>query len=265
MDLCSIASGSSGNCIYAASDTTKLLIDTGVSKKRVEEGLERLLVRPEELSGILITHEHSDHIKGLGVMSRRYKLPIYATSGTIDAIRRMNCLGAIDSDLFVPVADAHPFFLGDVRVIPIAISHDAAEPVAYRLECEGKQMAVITDLGTYDADIVDRLQHLDALLLESNHDVRMLQVGSYPYYLKQRILGNKGHLSNDSSAHLLCSLLHDGMKQVLLGHLSQENNMEELALETVRQETNAYCGERNLHMPSIDVAHRDRTSRFVTV
>lgn len=265
MKLCSIASGSSGNCIFVGSDATKLLVDTGISKKRIEEGLYTLSVDPQELGGILITHEHADHIKGLGVMSRRYKLPIYATAGTIDAIRSMDGLGVIDDDLFVPVAEDCPFRIGDVRVTPFGISHDAAQPVAYRFSGEGRSMAVVTDLGEYDEGTVDRLQKLDALLLESNHDVRMLQVGNYPYYLKRRILGSRGHLSNETCARLLCELIHAGMKHVLLGHLSQENNLEALALETVRQEAERYCEDRRMETPQIEVAHRDRLSGLVSL
>ena len=265
MRLCSIASGSSGNCTYISSDTTELLIDTGISKTRVENGLRQLHVNPEHLQGILITHEHSDHIRGLGVMARRYHLPIYATPKTIDAIRSMGFLGKIDDELYCPIQKDETFLVGDIQIQPFGISHDAADPVAYRFRSEGKQIGVATDMGTFDEYIVDNLRDLDSLLLEANHDVRMLQTGSYPYYLKLRILGSYGHLSNDSSAQLLCRVVNPRLQSVLLGHLSQENNMEEIAFETVRQEVARQANEQGMALPDIRVAHRDRLSHIVEI
>lgn len=247
MELCSIASGSSGNCICVGSDNTHLLIDAGISGKRVEAGVQSLDLKCEELEGILITHEHIDHIAGLGVLARRYGLPMYGTAGTIDAILHTKSVGKVDETLFHVVEPEIDFEIGDLTIEPIAISHDAADPVAYKIKQPGKSVAVITDLGTYDDAIVSKLQGLDVLLLEANHDVNMLQVGPYPYPLKQRILGDRGHLSNERSGHLLGEVLHDEFKAVVLGHLSKENNYEELAYETVRLEVqngdNPYRGD----------------------
>ncbi len=247
MELCSIASGSSGNCICVGSDNTHLLIDAGISGKRVEAGVQSLDLKCEELEGILITHEHIDHIAGLGVLARRYGLPMYGTAGTIDAILHTKSVGKVDETLFHVVEAEVDFEIGDLTIEPIAISHDAADPVAYKIKQPGKSVAVITDLGTYDDAIVSKLQRLDVLLLEANHDVNMLQVGPYPYPLKQRILGDRGHLSNERSGHLLGEVLHDEFKAVVLGHLSKENNYEELAYETVRLEVqngdNPYRGD----------------------
>ncbi len=263
MKLYSIASGSSGNCTLVGSDTTNLLVDAGISKKRIEEGLEQIGTDPASIGGILITHEHSDHVRGLGVMARQYHIPIYATGKTIDALRGSGSLGCIDQDLFCPIHQDESFTIGDIRVCPTAISHDAAEPVAYQFRSEGKRVGVLTDLGTYDDYIIDSFQKMDAILLEANHDVRMLQAGSYPYYLKLRILGAYGHLSNDASGELLGSLLHGGLQTVMLGHLSQENNLKELAFETVRQRVEQTAEEQGLTPPQIQVAHRDRPSRVV--
>ena len=247
MELCSIASGSSGNCICVGSDNTHLLIDAGISGKRVEAGVQSLDLKCEELEGILITHENIDHIAGLGVLARRYGLPMYGTAGTIDAILHTKSVGKVDETLFHVVEPEVDFEIGDLTIEPIAISHDAADPVAYKIKQPGKSVAVITDLGTYDDAIVSKLQGLDVLLLEANHDVNMLQVGPYPYPLKQRILGDRGHLSNERSGHLLGEVLHDEFKAVVLGHLSKENNYEELAYETVRLEVqngdNPYRGD----------------------
>ncbi len=247
MRLCSIASGSSGNCIYVGSDTTHLLIDAGISGKRVEQGLHELGLTGRDIDGILLTHEHADHISGLGVLSRKFGIPIYTTQGTREAIWKANSIGAVDNDLYHDIYPDETFQIKDISIYPIRTSHDAAQSVAYRMESEKKSVAVMTDLGVYTDYTVECLKGLDALLLEANHDINMLQVGPYPYYLKQRILGERGHLSNESCGRLLARLLHDKLKKVLLGHLSKENNLAELAYETVRIEIamadNPYKGD----------------------
>lgn len=247
MELCSIASGSSGNCICAGSEDCHVLIDAGISGKRIEAGLNSINLKTADMQGILITHEHIDHISGLGVLSRRYGIPMYATAGTIDAVMHTKSVGNIDESLFHEVEPEVDFNIGDLTIEPISISHDAREPVAYKIKQPGKSMAVMTDLGKFDDRIIEKLKGLDALLLEANHDVHMLQVGSYPYPLKQRILGDRGHLSNELSGRLLGEVLHDGFKAVMLGHLSKENNLAELAYETVRLEVsmgdNPYQGD----------------------
>lgn len=236
LELCTIASGSSGNCVCVGDDTTHVLIDAGISGKRIEDGLHAFDLKASEMQGILVTHEHLDHIAGLGVMARRYGIPIFATAGTIDAIRNSKTVGKIEESLFQTIRPKEQFSIGDLTFSPIPISHDAAEPVAYKVSNPKKSVAVITDLGNYTQEIIDALQGLDALLLEANHDIKMLQTGAYPYALKQRILGDRGHLSNEKSGQLLCELLHDRFGTVMLGHLSKENNYEELAYEAVRLE-----------------------------
>lgn len=236
MRMCSIASGSSGNCIYVGTDATHLLVDVGISCKKTLGGLGRLGLTGRDIDGILITHEHSDHINGLGVMCREYGIPVYATAETIEMIKKVSNLGEIDDSLFHVVRPDEKLVLKDITINPMKISHDAAGPVAYRFQYGNRRMAVATDLGTYDDYTVESLRGMDVLLLEANHDINMLQVGPYPYWLKQRILGKKGHLSNESSGRLLSKLLHDNLKAVFLGHLSKENNMAELAYETVRLE-----------------------------
>ena len=238
MRLCSIASGSSGNCIYVGSDAAHLLVDVGISGKKTEKGLKELELTGRDINGILITHEHADHIQGLGVLSRKYEIPIYATAGTIRAIKGCSGLGNLDSSLFHEVEEDRKFFIKDLTINPMRISHDAAQPVGYRISYGNRRVAVCTDLGVYNDYTVECLKGMDALLLEANHDVNMLQVGPYPYYLKQRILGERGHLSNENTGRLLCRILHDKLKTVLLGHLSKENNLPELAYESVRMEIN---------------------------
>ena len=265
MRMCSIASGSSGNCIYVGSDHTHLLVDTGISKKRIEAGLKELEIKGEELDGILITHEHSDHIQGLGVFSRKYEIPIYGTPGTVAGIQAASGLGELPSGLLHTIQIDQGFQLGDIAVEPFAISHDANEPSGYRLENDGRSVAIATDLGRYDDYTVEKLKNLDAVLLEANHDVHMLEVGAYPYYLKQRILGDKGHLSNELSGMLLCDILHSDLKKIVLGHLSKENNYERLAYETVKLEVT--LGDNDYRGDELDltVASRDRISEIITL
>lgn len=265
MDFCSIASGSSGNCIFVGSDTSSLLIDVGISGKRVEAGLHAVDRKPEDIDGILITHEHSDHVGGLGVIARRYHIPVYATAGTIEAILNNGNLGKLEPSLFHEIRPDEKFRLGDLGIRPFSVSHDAAEPVAYRINRGGSSVGVITDLGVYTEDTVRHLQGLDAVLMEANHDLRMLQAGRYPYYLKRRIAGERGHLSNENAGRLLCEILHDGMKAVLLGHLSKENNYEALAFETVCQEVTQGDNPYRAKDFYISVAKRDEISELVHI
>ncbi|MDO4490278.1 MAG: MBL fold metallo-hydrolase [Lachnospiraceae bacterium] len=236
MKLCSIASGSSGNCIFAGTEKTGILIDAGISGKRIEAGLNTIDRKTADIDGIFVTHEHIDHIAGLGVIARRYGIPIYTTPGTYQAVLNTKSVGKMPEGLFHAVQPDTEVQVGDLTVHPFRISHDAADPLGYRVEAEGKKAAVATDLGFYNEYITEQLKGLDCLLLESNHDVRMLEVGSYPYYLKKRILGNRGHLSNETAGRLLCEVLHDHMKHIVLGHLSRENNYPSLAYETVCSE-----------------------------
>lgn len=265
MELCSIASGSSGNCIMAGNEHCHLLIDAGISGKKIERGLNERGHKTSEMLGVLVTHEHIDHIGGLGVIARRYGLPIYTTELTKQAILKTKSVGRIDESLFRVIVPDQPFFVGDLEVEPVRISHDAADPVAFIVRSNGKSAGVITDLGMYDDYIVNKLKGLHLLLLEANHDVHMLQAGSYPYPLKQRILGERGHLSNELSGQLLAEVLHDKFGAVMLGHLSRENNYPQLAYETVKLEiTMGDCPYRGNDFP-LYVAGRDRVSNVMEV
>lgn len=261
MRLCSIASGSSGNCIYVGSDATHILVDAGISGKRITEGVHSLDLDLNQLDGILITHEHSDHIAGLGVLARKCNIPIYATQKTIDAIKWTSSVGKIDETLFQVIYPDERFILKDLRIRPIRISHDAADPVAYRIEHEHSSTVIMTDLGCYNDYIVESMKHADMLLIEANHDVNMLQVGPYPYPLKRRILGDRGHLSNELCGQLLGKVLHDDVSHILLGHLSKENNIPELAYETVRVEIGMGDNPYSADDFPITVARRDARSQ----
>lgn len=265
MRLCSIASGSSGNCIYVGSDTTHILVDVGISGKRTREGLERLGVKTEELDGIFITHEHADHISGLGVMARKYGVPIYGTRGTLKAVRNTSQIGKIDDSLLQEIEADTKIIVKDLTLNPMRTSHDAAEPVAYRISHGKQKLGIITDLGCYNDYTVESLQGMNALLIEANHDVNMLQVGPYPYYLKKRILGDRGHLSNELSGQLLSRVLNDNMQTIILGHLSKENNLPELAYETVRVEIAMADNQYKASDFPIRVASRSQVSEVVEI
>lgn len=268
MKLCSIASGSSGNCIYVGTNQTGIMVDAGISKKRIVEGCSEFGINPANLDGIVITHEHVDHIQGLGVFLRKYPVPVYGTKETLLAIRHTASLGKLDKELFHDIEPYETLKIKDLLIKPFSISHDALNPVGYRFErAESSEdaVAVATDLGCYDETIVSYLKNLKALLLEANHDVHMLQVGSYPYALKRRILGERGHLSNETSGHLLNEILHEDLKHIILGHLSKENNYERLAYETVRMEIEMASHDFHAEDFCIQVASRERPSCYVEV
>ena len=218
------------------SDTTHLLMDVGISRKRTVDALHDLDLDLRDIDGIFITHEHADHISGLPMIAKKSQMPIYATRGTIEAILRSDKCKEIDPERFVAIRPDEKVTVKDMQIDPMRISHDAADPVGYRIYYGRQKACVCTDLGCYTDYTVECLKNSDILLLESNHDVNMLQVGRYPYPLKRRILGDRGHLSNMASGQLLSRVLNDHMKGIYLGHLSHENNLPELAFETVRVE-----------------------------
>ena len=253
MRLMNIASGSSGNATYIGNDHTHILIDTGISRKRIIEGLRKLDLTLKDLTAILITHEHSDHIASLDVVERAEPIPVYGTEGTIQALDEKGKLPQ-EPELVHRILAGETFSVGDITVTPLPVSHDAREPVCYKLEDSGASCAVVTDLGEYSETLVRQLQGLSLLMLEANHDIRMLETGPYPYPLKRRIAGSRGHLSNEVSGRMLSRLLHDDMQQVILGHLSQHNNYSELAKMAVEMEIEA--GDNPYHASDfpIDVA-----------
>ena len=248
--------------LMARYNGTSILIDCGEGTQIAmkEQGWS-----PKPIDIICFTHFHADHISGLGVLARKYGIPIYATKGTIDAIRNTHSLGNIDEELFHYIREDEKCTVKDMALYPIRTSHDAAEPVAYRISHDKQKIAVITDLGCYNDYTVECLRDLDVLYLEANHDIHMLQVGPYPYYLKQRILGDRGHLSNENAGRLLSRILHDELQTVLLGHLSKENNLPELAFESVRMEIN--MGENPYKAGDFDirVARRSEVTPAVYV
>lgn len=230
MEVCSLFSGSSGNCIYVAGGNTKLLVDAGVSGKKVIKSLEEIGVNPGEIKGILITHEHIDHIHGAGVLSRKLDLPVYATAKTWEAMEYK--LGKIALKNVREIEAGKDFYIDNVDITPYSIPHDAVDPVAFNFMSKGKKVGICTDLGYMPTKVFDAICDSDVLLLEANHDLEMLKCSDYPYDLKRRISGNKGHLSNDTCGKALVQMAGK-VKSVMLGHLSHENNTEELAYVTI--------------------------------
>lgn len=264
MKICSIASSSSGNCIYVGGNNTNILIDAGISGKKIELGLKEINLSPNDIDGILVTHEHSDHIKGLGVMSRKYKIPIYATLATWEVLSGTSSLGKIDMSLHNCIIPNEDFEINEFVIHPFNSYHDAIDPVCYTISNGSKKISIATDLGCFDEYIVEKLKDSNVLFLEANHDINMLQVGSYPYFLKRRILSDVGHLSNEMSGKLISNLYNKNLSHIILGHLSKENNYPELAYESVKMEmiTSKTIDHKKI---SLHVAKRDTNSDLIII
>ena len=231
MIFCPLYSGSSGNALFVQYGRTRLLIDAGKPGRTLDEALRQIGVAPDTLDAILITHEHNDHIAGAGVMCRKHHIPVYANEATWQAMAAK--VGNVPEDCRRTFDSDSDFYLGDIGIVPFRIPHDAAEPVGYRLWGGGLSIATATDLGFFPRHVRDAVAGSSLVLLESNHDPDMLRMnGHYSTWLKQRILGNRGHLSNEACADALCQLVGTGVRNVILGHLSGENNRPELALST---------------------------------
>jgi phosphoribosyl 1,2-cyclic phosphodiesterase len=230
MIFCSLYSGSSGNSIFVSSDNTKVLIDAGLPGKSVESALQEIGENPREIDGIFITHEHSDHVKGVGVLSRKYDIPIYANQGTWQGMAKI--IGNI-KEHNIRVTNSEDICIKDMQISNFKIPHDAAEPTGYTLRSEGKKVCIATDLGYFTDEVKINITDADLILLESNHDVEMLKFGPYPYVLKRRVLSDVGHLSNEACGNAIVEIMTDKPKRVILGHLSKTNNYPELAYQTV--------------------------------
>ena len=260
--FCSLSSGSSGNCQYIEANNTRILIDAGFSGKRIEALLESIDVSPKTIDGIFVTHEHIDHSKGVGVLSRRYDIPIYANENTFLAMDKI--IGKLKEDNTKVFSAGENFTFKDLQIHPFNIFHDALEPVGYAIYYKNKKISIITDTGWVNNEMIDNIKDSNLYLLESNHDVEMLKFGSYPYYLKQRIMSSQGHLSNDDAANVLCDLITKGKEIVLLCHLSQDNNAPCLALQTVT-DTLKDKGIDALKDIKLGISHRDRATEVFSI
>lgn len=221
MTVTTLASGSSGNCALVSSGSTHLLVDAGISCRRIKTALAALGLTPDELTGVLITHEHSDHISGLTTLFKHYHLPVWCSGGT----GRQLCYRiAFLEEVLHPVSPGDRFDPGGLEVCAVPILHDAADPVGYTFTDGVHKVAFVTDLGVVTSVVEQAVRGSDLLVCEANHDEDWVRSGPYPYHLKQRILGEHGHLSNEAGAELAARAIQSGTKTVLLAHLSQQNN-----------------------------------------
>ncbi len=231
LKFATVASSSKGNCVYVGSEHTNILIDAGLSGKKIEEGLSSMELTGNDIDAIFVTHEHSDHVAGIGVLSRRYNIPVYATEGTWNNMP--SCVGKFRRNMERLVYANEAFAFNDICIKPFNIPHDAQEPVGYSISNDSHKVTIATDIGHITDEVAENIKGSSLILLESNHDINMLKCGAYPEQLKKRILGDFGHLSNENAGKFLTSVADSVLKYVFLGHLSQDNNTPKVAFDTV--------------------------------
>src|SRR5690625_4722164 len=254
-----LASGSTGNAFYIESDEERLLVDVGLSGKQMGKLFDEISIDPSSLSGILVTHEHSDHIKGLGVLARKYDLPIYANSKTWKAMEKSVGDISLDQKFHFEANSVKTF--GDIEVESFSVSHDAVDPMFFTFRKDDKKVALVTDLGYVSEKIKKTIEGADAFIFEANHDVGMLQMGRYPWSVKRRILGDAGHVSNEDCGLALSDVITDNTKRVYLAHLSKDNNMKDLARMSVDQ----ILRERGIKMSLYDTDPASATPLYEVV
>jgi len=226
-----LASGSAGNSTYVEAAGTRVLVDAGLSGRQIEQRLGAVGVDPETLNGLVVSHEHGDHVKGVGVIARRYRIPVWMTNGTLEGSKRV-LRGKEEVRVF---ENDEGFTVGELRFQAFQLSHDAADPVNFTVESNGSLFGIATDMGVVTELVYQRLRGADLVLLESNYDHGMLMNGPYPWDLKRRISSNRGHLANDKASEAICRLAQAGLKQAVLGHVSERNNTPDLAVEGCRE------------------------------
>ncbi len=257
----SLFSGSSGNCLLIETDKTKLLVDAGVSCKKIELSLSTLNIMPSDIDAILITHEHIDHVQGLGTFSKKFNTPVYANLETFEAMPiQKNKILEENQKLFELYND---FFIGDLKIHSFGIPHDAANPCGFNIWKGNKKITIATDIGHMNNDLLKYFENSLFVMLEANYDPEVLKCSSYPFSLKTRISGPTGHLTNEMAGKTISHLLNHGLKSAMIGHLSKENNFPELAYKTVVEElmSNNFT-ECSL---ALTVAHRDISSKLITI
>lgn len=228
MNFCTLASGSSGNCALLSCGTTHILLDAGISARRITTALRNLGLDPRALSGVLVTHEHTDHISGLSTLTKQLGVPVYATAPTLEVL--CDRIPALEGH---PIEPGESFSLQDVQVFAFPTSHDAVCSVGYTVSGDGCRVALATDLGYLSMPVIQAVRGCDLLVCEANHDEDWVRTGPYPYGLKQRVLGDRGHLSNEAGAELAALAVESGARTILLAHLSSENNTPARARDVV--------------------------------
>lgn len=261
-NFCSLYSGSTGNCLLLQTDKSKILIDAGVSQKKISDALASFNVEFTDIDAILVTHEHSDHVQNVGSISKKYNIPVYCNEKTLNAMPNQSIKISYENKKIFKSNKS--FILNDLEILPFSIPHDAADPCGFNIIHNDKKISIATDIGHMDNNIISNLKDSSFILLESNYDPNILKYSRYPFPLKQRILSPNGHLSNETAGKTISELYTKGsLKQVLLGHLSKENNFPELALKTVNDELLS----KNIDTSQIPVgiANRDYPSKLIKI
>ena len=258
LKYCSIGSGSSGNCHFVSYKDTNILIDAGLSGKRIITRLEEINADIEKIKGIFITHEHSDHIKGAGILSRKLDIPIFANVKTWCAMK--DKLGNIKEEHMKVFENDKTYSIGDIGIKPFSIPHDSVDAVGYNLFSNKEKMSIATDIGCITESIRQNLFDSKLVVLESNYDPNMLMMGSYTYSLKRRVMSDCGHLSNEEAAKFCVELINNNTESILLAHLSKENNFPDLAFATSKNvlANNDMIIGRDLNL---EVLSRDKVSK----
>ncbi len=256
MRISVLASGSAGNSVYIETDSHKILLDAGLSEKKLSARLASIGREAKDLDAVFVTHEHSDHVSGIGPLVRKHNIPLFTTEGTFRKIKSQ--IGRIPA--WNPIRSGEPVAIGKMVVEPYATPHDAEESVAFVIRCGNTKIGHATDLGKVTPFVREKLKKSTALLVEANHDINMLEVGPYPWPLKQRIKSDVGHLSNEACGELLADANHDGLRLVVLMHLSDTNNLAELATLTAEQA----LGERASQIKMV-LAQQDRPTELLSV
>jgi len=257
MRFCVLASGSKGNATFIEAESTRILIDAGLSGREIERRLTALGVEMTSLTALLVTHEHTDHTRALGVLAKRHRLGVHANTATLRALGPQ----LLDPSIVHPFTTGASFQIGSLTIHPFSVSHDAADPVGFVLDDGRCRIGQCTDTGVATRLIRHRLTRCEALILESNHDPRLLLDGPYPYPLKQRISGVRGHLSNNEAAELCCDLLHDSLQHVVLAHLSETNNLPQKAADAFQEA----AARRALRLPAISLGWQERIGELVSL
>ena len=259
--FCSLYSGSSGNSLFIETQNTKLLIDAGVSSKKIENALNDINIDPSTLDGILVTHEHVDHVQGLGTLSKKFDLPVFVNQETLDAMPKQKDKISEKNVKTFKISDK--FEIGDLEIKPFSIPHDAANPCGFNIWKDNKKISIATDIGHMTNPILKSLEESLFIMLEANYDPEILKCSPYPYLLKQRIAGPNGHLPNVEAGKTISFLMNSGLREVMLGHLSKENNFPELAYKTVVE--TLMENKANCNSISLSVASRDNHSKIITI
>ncbi len=261
LKFCSLYSGSTGNSLLVQSKNTNILIDAGVSCKKITDALENINVNVNDISAILVTHEHTDHIQGLGTLSKKYNIPVFATSKTWDNMKEQKEKISDNNIKYFNISE--DFEIEDLIIKSFKTPHDAADSCGFSIINNNTKISIATDLGHIDNKIFDSLSGSKFIMLEANYEPEILKYSHYPFALKQRILGENGHLSNHIAGQTLAHLVDSGLESAILGHLSKENNFPKLAYESALEELSNYGVSKDFI--NLTVANRDKPSNFIEV